>query len=70
MTDFRITKFEQQPEGHFTARVCVNGDALVVHDRYGSWFTEPDRNGVMREVVLPVAQRLTRKLPRRLRSTR
>jgi hypothetical protein len=63
MEGIRITKFERHPEGgYWTARVH-NGDAMmVVHCKYGSWQTEPDTEGRMRDVLAPLSFELTAKM--------
>lgn len=59
-----VTKFERHPDGYWTARVH-NGDAtMYVQHKFGSWMTEPDTEGRMRDVLAPLNGELTARMRR------
>lgn len=67
---FRITQLERGEDGHFTARVCSNGDAVVVNCAAGSWLVPRDANphlewpanATYKEVLSPFREALAAKV--------
>lgn len=59
----RITKLERVPEGHWRARVTVDGTTVAVDNRFGSWrITPPGEGGSYRELLPTLAARLQQKV--------
>lgn len=60
----RITKFQRESEGYFTARVSEEGATVPVHNRHGSWLTDTNP---MREVRQDAKEELARRVRAELR---
>lgn len=67
MVGVRITKFGRDEEGVLRARVTPEGGETVAFDRgagpAGAWVTEPNEEGVRREALPWLAQKLQAQLP-------
>lgn len=70
---FTITKFEQHPDGYYTARVTSGDETLTVDNQYGSWLghrrlAPRSRTFVLCDLRRDVAAALQAKVPRRART--
>lgn len=61
MATFVITKLQRDGDGLWTARVVVNGEAVPVTRRYGSWGTIPD-GGRWTQLIPEVAAALQKRV--------
>lgn len=54
---FTITKFGKHESGYFHARVTVDGRAIYMHARFGSWMCpgEQDGRAILKEIEALVA---------------
>lgn len=65
MDGLRITKLRKCSHGGKTwwaANVSLDGTTLAVTNRYGSWQTDEDKCGLLRDVLPAVAQELQAKV--------